>query len=141
MEIETEDFLQDYVFDYYGDKMAVCGTDRKIKILEKNEGEDWNQIAIWEAHDAPVWRIQWAHPEYGTILASCGLDKRVNIWQEKKEEGKDVWTCRYKIQDFSDSVEDIAFCPKVYGLKLAAVTLNGKMKIFEPTDYVNNINW
>jgi nucleoporin SEH1 len=75
------------------------------------------------------------------ILASCGFDKRVNIWQEKKEDGKVNWTSRAKIQDFSDSVEDISFCPKVHGLKIAATTLNGKMKIFEPTDYANNINW
>ena len=26
-------------------------------------------------------------------------------------------------------------------MKIAATTLNGKMKIFEPTDYANNINW
>lgn len=75
------------------------------------------------------------------IIASCGFDKRVNIWQEKKEDGKVTWASRAKIQDFSDSVEDIAFCPKVHGLKIAACTLNGKMKIFEPTDYANNINW
>lgn len=88
-----------------------------------------------------MWKVQWAHPEFGVIIASCGFDKRVNIWQEKKEEGKVNWTSRAKIQDFGDSVEDISFCPRIYGLKLAACTLNGKMKIFEPTDYANNINW
>ena len=74
-------------------------------------------------------------------MASCGFDKRVNIWQEKKEEGKIIWTSRAKIQDFSDSVQDISFSPKVHGLKLAATTLNGKMKIFELSDHLNNINW
>ncbi len=88
-----------------------------------------------------MWKVQWAHPEFGVIIASCGFDKRVNIWQEKKEDGKINWTSRAKIQEFSDSVEDISFCPKVHGLKIAATTLNGKMKIFEPTDYANNINW
>jgi hypothetical protein len=51
------------------------------------------------------------------------------------------WVPRAKIQDFSDSVEDISFCPKTYGLKLAATTLNGKMKIFELADYANNMIW
>ena len=88
-----------------------------------------------------MWKVQWAHPEFGTILASCGFDKRVNIWQEKKEDGNLVWASRAKIQDFSDSVEDISFCPKVFGLKLAAITLNGRMKIFEQLDYANNIDW
>jgi hypothetical protein len=51
------------------------------------------------------------------------------------------WVSRAKIQDFSDSVEDISFCPKNYGLKLAAVTLNGNLKIFELADYANNMIW
>ncbi len=75
------------------------------------------------------------------MIASCSFDKRVYIWQEKKEDGKVNWTLKAKIQDFVDSVEDISFSPRVHGLKLAATTLNGKMKIFEPTDYGNYINW
>ncbi len=74
-------------------------------------------------------------------MASCGFDKRINIWQEKKDDNKNKWVSRAKIQDFSDSVEDISFCPKIYGLKLAATTLNGKMKIFELADYANNMIW
>jgi hypothetical protein len=48
MEIDNEDYLQDISFDYYGSRMAVCGNDRKIKIFEKNEREDWEQTAAWE---------------------------------------------------------------------------------------------
>jgi hypothetical protein len=46
---ESEDYLQDVVFDYYGSKMAVCSSDRKIKIYEKNETEgSWDYITDWE---------------------------------------------------------------------------------------------
>lgn len=49
MQIDSEDYLQDMVFDYYGNKMAVCGSDRKIKVFEKNEkDEGWDQVAVWE---------------------------------------------------------------------------------------------
>jgi hypothetical protein len=49
MLIDSEDYLQDIVFDYYGTKMAVCSSDRKIKVFEKNEREDkWEQVACWE---------------------------------------------------------------------------------------------
>jgi hypothetical protein len=51
------------------------------------------------------------------------------------------WIARAKIQDFSDSVEDISFCPKIWGLKLATTTLNGKMKIFDIIDHASNFNW
>jgi WD40 repeat protein len=107
-------------------------------------GFDFNLGGIYnfkKAHDAPVWKVRWANPEFGIILASCGFDKRINIWQEKKDDNKNKWVSRAKIQDFSDSVEDISFCPKTYGLKLAATTLNGKMKIFELADYANNMIW
>jgi hypothetical protein len=49
MSVESEDFLQDIVFDYYGNKMAVCSSDRKIKIFEKNEKDEaWDYVTSWE---------------------------------------------------------------------------------------------
>ncbi len=49
MEVDSEDYLQDIVFDYYGTKMAVCSSDRKIKVYDKNESEErWDQVASWE---------------------------------------------------------------------------------------------
>jgi WD40 repeat protein len=35
-----------------------------------------------QAHNGAVWRICWAHPEFGQILASCSLDHCVTIWEE-----------------------------------------------------------
>jgi len=61
---------------------------------------------------------------------------------EKIDEGGISWICRAKINEFTDTVvEDIAFCPKNHGLKLATVLLNGKLKIFEPTEYSTYHNW
>jgi nucleoporin SEH1 len=49
MQIDSEDYLQDISFDYYGNRMAVCSSDRKIRIYEKNDkDEGWDQIALWE---------------------------------------------------------------------------------------------
>lgn len=49
MQEESEDYLQDIVFDYYGNKMAIGGSDRKIKIFEKNDAEEgYIQVAIWD---------------------------------------------------------------------------------------------
>lgn len=76
-------------------------------------------------------------------MASCGFDKCVKIWQyfERSCSESQNWILRDKIQEFSDSIEDIAFCPNIFGLKLAACTFNGKLKIFEPSDLNNNTNW
>ena len=32
---DHEDYIQDVAFDYYGNMMASCSNDRKIKIFEK----------------------------------------------------------------------------------------------------------
>lgn len=46
---QSDDYLQDVVFDYYGTRMALCSSDRKIKIYEKNEIDGaWSLIAEWE---------------------------------------------------------------------------------------------
>lgn len=36
------------------------------------------------AHDGPIWKVKWAHPDFGNILATCSYDKSVNIWEERK---------------------------------------------------------
>jgi nucleoporin SEH1 len=48
VDAENEDFLQDISFDYYGTRMAVCGSDRKIKIFEKNSRQEWEIMTTWE---------------------------------------------------------------------------------------------
>ena len=161
LDIESEDYLQDVAFDYYNEKMAVCSSDRRIRIYKRinnsllnnidtgvendNEVKDklnnWELSTSWEAHDAPVLKIIFSAPEFGSLLASCGYDKRVIIWQEKIEEGKSIWISKTKFQDFSENVEDISFCNKTFGLKLAVCTVNGKIKIYEPKDYFFYANW
>ena len=66
----------------------------------------------------------------------------MKIWQEKIDELNSTWICRAKINEFSDTlVEDIAFSPKNHGLKLATVLYNGKLKIYEPSEYSTYQHW
>jgi hypothetical protein len=48
MIIDSNDYIQDICFDYYGDRMAVCSTDRKILIYTKSEDSQWIKISGWE---------------------------------------------------------------------------------------------
>ena len=138
---KREGFLQDIAFDYYNNKMATCNTSSQIHIYTKDTNENkWTHKTWWDAGDV-VFRLQFSHPEFGNLLASCGLNKLVLIWKEEKDTSESQWIQRAKIQDFTESVEDISFCPYRHGLKLATVTLNGKLKIFEPSDYIHYSNW
>ena len=38
----------------------------------------------WRAHDAPILRVAWAHPEFGSVLASCAVDGLVKVWAEEQ---------------------------------------------------------
>lgn len=29
-----------------------------------------------------MWRVTWAHPEFGQVLATCSFDRTVAIWEE-----------------------------------------------------------
>jgi len=98
-----------------------------------------------QAHSAPVTRLSWAHPEYGTILASCSFDKLVKVWEEigpgRMEPDNTApapgtggiggsggatgtvgsasrWVERAKFVESKASVRAIEFAPRYFGLKL-----------------------
>ena len=100
-----------------------------------------------QAHSAPVTRLSWAHPEYGTILASCSFDKLVKVWEEigpgRIEPDNTApapgtggiggngmtgttgtvgsasrWVERAKFVESKASVRAIEFAPRYFGLKL-----------------------
>ena len=98
-----DDFVHDVQFDYYGNQMATCSSDQKIKIWHKvnyDKNQEFpTQNYKWEckqilagndSHSGAIWKIAWADPEFGEngILASCGYDKQVIIWSETENQKK-----------------------------------------------------
>jgi nucleoporin SEH1 len=85
------DAINDIAFDYYGKRFASCGNDKEIKIwdlIPQDESEEdkfpkWHEQSIPRAHQDSIWRISWAHPEFGQLFASCSQDKTVHIWEEQ----------------------------------------------------------
>lgn len=67
--------------DYYAKRLATCSSDKCIKIFEVTD-DTQVQSAVLQGHEGPVWRVAWAHPKFGSILASCGYDRKVIIWRE-----------------------------------------------------------
>ena len=39
---------------------------------------------MWEAHRGPVWKLAWAHPQFGHLIASASFDRTVGIWEEQE---------------------------------------------------------
>ena len=86
------------------------------------------------SHNGARWKVKWAHPDQGNIIATCSYDKTIIIWEERKQKDNssntnksNVWCQRLTIQGKNESVEDIKFAPKFKGLILEAAFENGKV--------------
>jgi len=43
-----------------------------------------NEPVNIQVHRSAVWRVSWAHPEFGQLLATCGADGSAIIWEESR---------------------------------------------------------
>lgn len=142
------EFVHDVSYDYYGKRIATCSSDKRIKVWGQLPGGsgDWHCQADWEAHHGSVWRVDWAHPEFGCLLASAGSDRSVHVWEEAEavdDKGRVVarWSRRGMIVDARASVNDVKFGPRMMGLVLAAGSADGTVRIYEATDTTNLVSW
>ena len=114
-------------------------------------------------------RIAWAHPEFGSVVA-CASQHLVYIWHETDGVRLDAgssppaassfsspsaaaaasataivgapWQCVAKLADSSQCIiTDIAFSPSHHGLKLAAASADGAVRIYEAPDVLSLRTW
>jgi protein transport protein SEC13 len=124
--------------DYYGRRLATASSDRTIKIFDVAQDGSQSMVADIPAHEGPVWRISWAHPKFGNLLASCSYDKKVAIWREQGPDqyGNAQWVKVYE-KMFDSSVGAVSWAPPEFGLALAAGIADGKIAVIS---FVEN-NW
>jgi len=79
VETEHKDLIHDVAYDHYGRRMATCSSDQSIKVWDIAEDGTSQQVAHWKAHSGSVWRVTWAHPEFGQVLATCSFDRTATI--------------------------------------------------------------
>ncbi|QLG73421.1 hypothetical protein HG535_0E05050 [Zygotorulaspora mrakii] len=123
------DLIHDAVLDYYGKRLATCSSDKTIKIFEV-EGENHKLVETLSGHEGPIWRVDWAHPKFGTILASCSYDGKVLIWKE--ENGKWAQIAVHAVH--SASVNSVQWAPHEYGALILAASSDGKVSVVEFKD-------
>lgn len=54
----------------------------KTQVWDQDDQGTWSLTASWKAHSGSVWKVTWAHPEFGQVLATCSFDRTAAIWEE-----------------------------------------------------------
>jgi nucleoporin SEH1 len=131
------DYVHDVSYNYYGNRMAICTSSQSISIWDLGDA-GWKESArINNAHSGPIWRLDWAHPQFGDVIASCSEDRTISIWSC----GSKGWKKRATLTDSPYAVTDVQFCDRNFGLKFAACTADGMVRIYEATDPLNLSAW
>ncbi|CAD6196557.1 unnamed protein product [Caenorhabditis auriculariae] len=117
------DAIHDAQLNLYGSRLATCGSDRLVKIFEVRPNGQSFPIAELAGHSGPVWKVSWAHPKFGGLLASAAYDKKVIIWQETS--GR--WHKSHEWAAHEASATSVAFAPSQYGLILASSAVDGEI--------------
>jgi WD40 repeat protein len=119
IDTEHDDLIHDLSYDFYGKRLATCSSDQKIKVFDLTEDGTWKLTYEWKAHSGSIWKVAWAHPEFGNVIASCSFDRTVCIWEEEEDnKGDKSWKGRATLVDSRESVTDVKFAPRHQGFKL-----------------------
>ncbi|BFG05163.1 nucleoporin seh1 [Drosophila madeirensis] len=145
---DHKDVIHDVVFDYYGRRMATCSSDQTVKIWDEDAQGKWSVTSSWKAHSGSIWRVSWAHPEFGQVVATCSFDRTASVWEEVIGEKVSTtntptrrWVRRTTLVDSRTSVTDVEFAPKYLGLLLATASADGIIRIYEAPDIMNLSQW
>ncbi|KZS97211.1 WD40 repeat-like protein [Sistotremastrum niveocremeum HHB9708] len=140
-----DDLVCDAAFDFYGSRLATCSLDQRIKIwrMENEETGAWACEDEWKAHEAPIAKLSWAHPEFGAVIASASFDRAVKIWEqapsflvEQRPSGSGTarWIERALLTEAKGSVRAVEFAPSHFGLRLATLATDNTLRIYESLD-------
>ncbi|CAK8986517.1 unnamed protein product [Durusdinium trenchii] len=105
--------------------------DGTIRIWDVTDGRQ-QQIGHLKGHEGPVWKVSWAHPRFGHLLATAGYDMKVIIWKEDRGH----WVMAYVDSSHAASVNDVEFAPQEHGLRLACASSDGQVSVlsYSPAD-------
>eukprot|EP01046_Picozoa_sp_COSAG06_P011780 COSAG06_NODE_677_length_13149_cov_37.657854_7_plen_194_part_00 len=77
------DAIMDCAYNFHGTRLATCAADRRIIVWDQSADGQWtHSSAPLERHSSAVYKVDWAHPEFGQVIASCSADRTVVVWEE-----------------------------------------------------------
>ncbi|XP_063729107.1 nucleoporin SEH1-like isoform X2 [Symsagittifera roscoffensis] len=108
-------------------------------------GARWINNHKIQAVNGPVWKVSWADPHFGQVIATCSFDRKAIVFEEtsadSNSETATVWTQRNLIVDCQASVIGVKFGPQREGLILALASVDGLVQIYQATSPWNLTVW
>lgn len=143
IETNHNDLIHDCSYDFYGQRMMTCSSDRTLKVFDLIK-DQWVLSDSWTCADGVILKCVWAHPEHGQVVACASVDRTVRIFEEQLQEktlsGR-RWVERARLVDARAAVHDIWFAPKHQGLRLASIAADGYLRIYEALEPNNLSHW
>lgn len=155
IDTEHNDMINDIQLDYYGKRLVTCSGDRTFRVYDVSEATapsssqdnkkttsaDPNAVPptahvlqhivkLPDDSNAPMHRIAWAHPKFGSLLAMGCQDGRVYVYREELHpngSGATEWVLKYVHAFHSLAVLSIEWAPYEYGLCLASASADGQV--------------
>lgn len=136
--------VHDMSFDWTGRRLAAACSDKILRMFTK-KAEKWIDDGVIKIQGASAWKVKWARPEFGTIIATCSLDTHIRIFEMKKtdkgEGEKNDWS-EIHYHPENKAIEDIKFIPsKSYGLCIAIASSDGNLKVLMAPDPLKPKEW
>jgi len=122
--------LHSVQLDYYGQRVAAASSEGMVHIWDISDGQQ-KPAGQLKGHEGPVWKVSWAHPKFGNLVASCGYDMKIIVWKEVQAGN---WQIAHMDSSHTASVNDVEFCPWEHGLRLACASSDGTVSILTYAD-------
>lgn len=148
------DLITSLSFNLYGTKLVTSSLDHSIRITELTTSTNlWDKNLIqFKASETSLVKVVWSHPSFGNILASASIDGIIKIWLEKdaiattttmdaKGTAGKKWFNTASLTDARGSMRDLEFCPVEFGLKLAAISSDSHLRLWECLDPIGLSEW
>ncbi|WVN88968.1 uncharacterized protein L203_104183 [Cryptococcus depauperatus CBS 7841] len=135
------DLVTHIAYDYYGESLATCSADQRIKVFRKDQESKWRPEADWKAHDAPILHLSFSHPTHGSLLASSSIDRTVRIWEAPSSSRKPAstpvrWIERGVLTGPKGAVRSVEWAPADpgYGVRVGFIATDGYLRVCTSLD-------
>ncbi|GAA5917804.1 hypothetical protein JCM8208_002405 [Rhodotorula glutinis] len=153
----ASDLVTCALFSPLSTHLALASADHHVRVTTQDpHSHTWDHHPReWKAHDGPVLSLAWAHPSFGNLLASGGSDGALHLWLDDQDQhvdhahahaqghGRPIagWTCTASLLDAHGTLRSLSFAPPEAGLKLAAVSSDSHLRVWECLDPLNLRDW